>query len=69
MHIDKTPNRQSFPQRFISCNRVATQRVPITDTTVKQISLLIKDNLYTMLKPVMLVIWVRSLQTALLFIH
>ncbi|KAF5820165.1 hypothetical protein HanXRQr2_Chr02g0085721 [Helianthus annuus] len=29
MHIDTTPNRQSLPRRFISCSRVATQRLPV----------------------------------------
>jgi len=28
MHIDITPNRQSLPRFFISCNSVATHRAP-----------------------------------------
>lgn len=28
IHIDTTPNRQSFPRRPISCSKVATQRAP-----------------------------------------
>jgi hypothetical protein len=28
MHIEITPKRQSLPRRFISFNKVATQRAP-----------------------------------------
>lgn len=31
MHMEITPNRQSLPRRFISLNRVATQRAPSTE--------------------------------------